>query len=183
MTSYFHMADFAHYANHNSSTFHYGLLRLKDGSPKPSYYAMQALCTLLCDPFEPARGRTAAHMSVLEDTNDPRATKTSTWHANFVRGDVPVHAWWLPESVEPEPDIQQAEMTYWIDSDLRLDHPVLIDPTTHEVYAVSYEIDQRTCGESWMFPDPQARGVRHFKPLPVSNSPLLLTDRSIVEIL
>jgi hypothetical protein len=181
MSSYFHMADFAHYAE-IKETFHYGLVRLADGSPKPSYYALQTLATLLCDPMEPAQGRTSCHMSVLSDTNDPRATKATTWHANFVRGDVPVHAWWLPGSVEEDPVVQQMEMTYWMDADLRLDNPVVIDPVTQDVYTVTWEMDKRTCAETWMDPDPTAEGVRVFKPLPISNSPLLLTDRSIVEI-
>jgi hypothetical protein len=182
MSSYFHMADFAHYAEFKE-TFHYGLVRLEDGSPKPAYYALQTLATLLSDPMEPAMGRTSCHMSILSDTHDPRATKANTWHANFVCGNVPVHAWWLPESVEADPIIQSAEMTYWIDGDLRLDNPVIIDPVTQEVYAVTWEMDKRTCAETWMDPDPQGEGVRVFKPLPISNSPLLMTDRSAVEIL
>lgn len=181
MSSYFHMADFAHYAG-DRRTYHYGLVRLEDGSPKPAYHALQTLCSLLCDPMEPARGRSAAHMSLLNDTDDPRATKAFTWHANFVCGDVPVHAWWIPESLEDDPVVQRAEMTYWLDRGLRLDHPVLIDPVSQDVYAVAVERDRRTCAETWMTPDAQAEGVRHFKPLPVSTDPLLLTDRSLVEI-
>jgi hypothetical protein len=179
MSSYFHMADFAHYAAFKQ-TFHYGLIRLADGSPKPSYFALQSLATLLCDPMEPANGRTAAHMSVLHDTADPRATKVATWHANFVRGNTPVHAWWLPESVEDDPVVRQAELTYWLDRDLKLVNPVLIEPVSQEVYAVACDWDKRTCGESWMQPDAAAEGIRVFKPLPVSTSPLLLTDRSLV---
>ncbi len=108
-------------------TFHYGVLRLDDGSPKPAYYALQTLATLLCDPMESAGGRTSCHMSVLDDTDDPRATKANTWHANFTRGDVPVHAWWIPESVEDDPVLRRAEMNYWLDGDLRLENPVLIE--------------------------------------------------------
>lgn len=181
MTSYFHMADFAHYATFKQ-TFHYGLVRLEDGSPKPAYRALQTLCTLLCDPMEPALGRSAAHMSVLEDSMDPRATKALTWHANFVRGDVPVHAWWVPESLENDPVVKAAELTYWLDRRLRLDNPVLIDPVSQDVYAVPVDRDRRTCAETWMQPDAQAEGVLHFKPLPVGTDPLLLTDRSIVDV-
>ena len=181
MTSYFHMSDFAHYAAFKE-TFHYGLIRLQDGSPKPAYYAMQTLATLLCDPMEPAAGRTAAHLSLLDDTNDPRATRAATWNANFVRGDVPVHAWWFPESVEDDPVIRRMEMTFWMDCDLRLERPVLIEPVTQEVYELNCTFDRRTCAESWMSPDPDAEGVRVFSPLPVSTSPLFLTDRSICDI-
>ncbi|MFA6291233.1 MAG: beta-galactosidase [Victivallales bacterium] len=181
MSSWFHMADFAHYAG-DKRTYHYGLVRLEDGSPKPAYYALQTLCTLLCDPLESANGRTAAHMSILDDTSDLRATKAATWHANFVRGDVPVHAWWIPESLENDPVVRQAEMFYWIENGLHLENPVLVDPLTQEVYAVKCEFDKRTCGETWMKPDPKAEGIRHFKPLPVSTDPLILTDLKVVPL-
>lgn len=181
MSSYFHMADFAHYAG-DRRTYHYGLVRLEDGSPKPSYYALQSLATLLCGDLQPADGRTSCHMSVLADTADPRATKAATWHANFVRGNVPIHAWWFPESVEDDPVVQSMEMTYWIESGLRLENPVLVDPVTQRVYAVTFEMDKRTCAETWMHPDPEAEGVRVFKNLPISNTPLILTDRSVVDL-
>ncbi len=182
MSSYFHMADFAHYAG-DRRTYHYGLLRLEDGSPKPAFRALQTLCTLLAGNIEPADGLTAAHMSVLDDTDDPRATKTSTWHANLVKDGVPLHAWWIPDSLEIDPDVKKAEMTYWMDCSLRLDNPVLVDPVAQEVYSLTCGFDKRTCGESWMEPDPNAEGVRHFKPLPVSTDPLIMTDRSIVQIM
>lgn len=181
MCSWFHMADFAHYAQFKE-TFHYGLVRLQDGTPKPSYYALQTLATLLSDPMEPANGRSACHMSVLEDTDDPRATKATTWHANFVCGDVPVHAWWLPESVEDDPVVKRAEMNYWLDRDLRLDDPVIIEPISQRVWSVACERDRRTCAETWMQPDPGAEGVRVLSPVPVSTSPLLLTDRSLIDL-
>ena len=114
--------------------------------------------------------------------NDPRATKATTWHANFVRGDVPVHAWWFPESVEEDQEFKQVEMTYFMDDSLRLDNPVLIDPVSQEVYEVEFEMDKRTCAETWMDGDEDAEGIRYFKKLPISNSPLLLTDRSVIEI-
>jgi hypothetical protein len=182
MSSYFHMADFANYAA-LQETFHYGLVRLKDGSPKPAYYALQSLCTLLGDPMEAANGRTACHMSILDGTNDPRATKANTWHANFICGDVPVHAWWLPESVEDDPEVKEMEMTYWIERGLHLDNPVLIEPVSQKVYSIEFKMDKRTCGENWMEPDEQAEGIRHFYGLPVCNSPLIMTDRSLIEVI
>lgn len=181
MSSYFHMADFAHYAG-DKHTYHYGLIRLEDGTPKPAYYALQSLCTILSDTMEPANGRSAAHMSLLDDTDDPRATKAFTWHANFVSGDIPIHSWWIPESLENDPVVQQAEMTYWLDSSLKLEQPVLIDPVSQEVYAMEFEMDKRTCAETWMSPHPEAEGVFHFAQLPVSTDPLIMTDRSIIEI-
>ncbi len=51
-----------------------------------------------------------------------------------------------------------------------------------QVYSVEFEMDKRTCAETWMEPDQEAEGVRHFPSLPVSNEPVLLTDRSVVEV-
>lgn len=181
MSSYFHMADFAHYAA-DRRTYHYGLVRLEDGSPKPAFYALQSLTTLLSGDLETAEGRTSCHMSVLSDTHDPRATKASTWHANFVSGDVPVHCWWLPDSVEEDTVWQHVEMNFWMDAALKLEQPVLIDPVNQDVYAVVFDWDRRACAETWMDPDPEAAGIRVFKPLPIGNSPLILTDRSKVQV-
>lgn len=181
MSSYFHMADFANYAG-DQRTYHYGLIRLEDGKPKPAYYALQTLCTLLSGAMEPAAGRSAAHMSLYDDTEDPRGTKVFTWHANFVKNNVPVHAWWIPESLENDPVLQKAEMTYWLDSSLSLKNPVLIEPLSQEVYAVEFEMDKRTCAETWMSGREDVEGVFHFKLLPVSTDPLLITDESLIEI-
>jgi hypothetical protein len=52
-----------------------------------------------------------------------------------------------------------------------------------EVFAVKMDRDRRTCGESWMSPDPEAEGLRVFPDLPVSTDPLLLTDRSLIDLL
>jgi hypothetical protein len=38
-----------------------------------------------------------------------------------------VLAWWIPESVEVDPEILQMELTYWIEDGLQLDDPVLIE--------------------------------------------------------
>lgn len=182
MVSYFQLADFAHYATLKVS-FHYGILRLEDGSPKPSYFALQSLASLLCDPLEAAEGRFSGHLSLVSDSADLRATKTPTWQVNLVKGDVPVYAWWQPEAVTDDPVWRKASLAMWMDRDLRLTDPVVIDPATQEVYATSFEMDKRTCAETWMHPDPEAEGVRFFPTLPISNTPLILTDRSIVSLL
>lgn len=183
MTSWFHIADFAHYATFKE-TFHYGLIRLEDGSPKPAFRAYQALATVLSDPVEAANGRTAVHMSPRARTDiayDPRNTKAHTWQAGFIKNNIPIQAWWIPESVECEPEWQSAEMNLWMESGLKLDDPVLIDPMTGDVYRVEMSIDRRACGESWMFGNPGSEGLRVFQ-VPLSNSPLLLTDSSLVEL-
>ncbi|MGN0873394.1 MAG: hypothetical protein ACI4UV_19575, partial [Victivallales bacterium] len=183
ISSWFHIADFVHYATFKE-TFHYGLIRLEDGSPKPAFRAYQALATVLSDPVEAANGRTAVHMSPRARTDiayDPRNTKAHTWQAGFIKNNIPIQAWWIPESVECEPEWQSAEMNLWMESGLKLDDPVLIDPMTGDVYRVEMSIDRRACGESWMFGNPGSEGLRVFQ-VPLSNSPLLLTDSSLVEL-
>ncbi len=181
MVSYFQIADFGHYATLKVA-FYYGILRLKDGSPKPSYFALQSLATLLCDPIEEAYGRFSCHLSVVSDSKDLRASKTPTWQVNLCKGNVPVYAWWLPDSVSDDPQWGKASVAVWLRNDLKLDDPVVINPATQEVFSVEYSMDKRTCAEDWMDPDPDAEGIRFFDALPISNSPLILTDRSIVEL-
>ncbi|MFA6292210.1 MAG: beta-galactosidase [Victivallales bacterium] len=171
LVSYFTMGDFSHYVmgkNLNYSS-HYGLLRLEDGSPKPAYYALQSLATLLHDPLKPAEGATSFRMQNGDDDKSiTREQAAAAYQVNLLRGDVPVHAWWLRESVEKDSDWKSITMYYWLDQGLRLDNPVLVDPAGKDVYELGLKINY---------------GMPEFANLPISNSPLLLTDRSIVPIL
>ena len=183
MTSWFHFSDFAHYAT-RKCTSHYGLIRLEDGSPKLAFHAYQTLTTVLSDPVEAAEGRTAVHMSPRPENGagyDLRNTKAHTWQAGFIKNGIPIQAWWIPESVECEPEWQSAELNLWMESGLRLEDPVIIDPVSGDVYMIDMKYDRRSCGESWMYDNPNSEGLRVFQ-VPLSNSPLLLTDRSLVEI-
>ena len=183
MTSWFHFSDFAHYATFKA-TFHYGLIHLEDGTPKQAFQAYRALATVLSDPVEPADGRTAVHMSPRANSDaayDPRNTKAHTWQAGFIKNNIPIQAWWIPESVECEPEWQNAELNLYLESGLKLENPVLINPADGEVYQLEMKIDRRSCGESWMFDNPNSAGLMVFQ-VPLSNQPLLMTDRSLIEL-
>lgn len=170
LINYFTMGDFSHYVRNKELGFtsHYGLLRLEDGSPKPSYYTLQNLASLLHDPLKPAEGLTSFRMQTGDDDNSvTREQATVAYQVNLLRGDVPVHAWWLREQVEKDPVWKSITMYYWLDESLKLDNPVLIDPVSGEVYELEKKIN-------W--------GMPEFANLPISNSPMLLTDRSIITI-
>ncbi len=170
LVSYFNMGDFTKYlfAGNLNYTSHYGVLRMEDGTPKPSYYALQSLATLLHDPLEPAAGRTSFRMQSGDDDNPiSREQAASAWQVNLVRGDVPVHAWWLREQVEADSVWKSITMYYWLDESLKLEQPVLIDPVSQQVYELELKINYN---------------MPEFANLPISNSPLIITDRSIVPI-
>lgn len=170
LVSYFTMGDFSKYIRDKDLGFssHYGLVRLEDGSRKPSYFALQSLATLLHDPLEPANGRTSFRMQTGDNDNPvSREQAAAAYQVNLLRGDVPVHAWWLREDVEKDSVWRSVTMYYWLDEGLRLDHPVLVAPATQDVYELPVKINY---------------GMLEFANLPISNSPMLVTDRSIVPL-
>lgn len=170
MVSYFNMGDFTKYlfGGELGYTSHYGLIRMEDGKCKPSYTALQSLATLLHDPLEIADGRTSFRMQTGDD-DDPitREQAAAAYQVNLVRGDVPVHAWWLREQVEKDCVWKSITMYYWLEGSLRLPDPVLINPATQDVFQLRLKRNYR---------------MNEFANLPISTSPLILTDRSIVEV-
>ena len=54
---------------------------------------------------------------------------------------MPVHAWWLTEAVEDDPDWKAATFYYWLDKSLTLTNPVLVDPSSQEVYELEINKD------------------------------------------
>lgn len=170
MINYFTMGDFGKYllGGDLGFTSHKGLLRLEDGTRKPAYYALQCLTSLLHDPIEIADGRSSFRMQ--SDDNDNSITReqaAAAYQVNLIREDVPVHAWWLRESAEEESVWKSITFYYWLDKSLRLENPVLIDPTHQDVYKLDLKINYK---------------MPEFANLPISNSPMILTDRSIVDI-
>lgn len=61
----------------------------------------------------------------LHTGRHPVPRQTQTREADFLRGDVPVHAWWIPDSLEIDPEVKAkaAELTFWLESGLRLNDP------------------------------------------------------------
>jgi len=169
MINYFTMGDFGKYLLGGDLGFssHKGLLRLEDGTRKPAYFTLQCLASLLHDPIKVADGLASFRLESGDSDNAIiRAQAATAYQVNLVRDDVPVHAWWLTEAVEDDPDWKAATFYYWLDKSLTLTNPVLVDPSSQEVYELEINKD-----------------IPEFKNMPISNSPLILTDRSIVDII
>lgn len=170
LVSYFNMGDFTRYLfdGELGYTSHYGLLRMEDGSPKPAFYALQALATMLHDPLKPAEGRFSFRMQTGDDDKAvTREQAAAALQVNLVRENIPVHAWWLREAVENTPQWQSITMYYWLDESVNLPHPVLIEPISGQVFELEYKRNY---------------GMNEFANLPISNSPVILTDRSIIKL-
>lgn len=170
VVSCFTMADFSKYLFDGDLGFtsSYGLLRLEDGLPKRAYYALQSLATLLHDPIEPANGQTLFRMQVGDDENAvTREKAAAAYQVNLVRGDVPVQTWWLRELAYSDCEWKSITMYYWLDKALKLEDPVMIDLASQDVYQLELK-------RNW--------GMNEFGNLPISNSPMMLTDKSIVPI-
>jgi len=170
LVSCFTMGDFSHYEMSGTMSYssHYGILRLEDGSPKPSYYALQCLATLLQNPLEMAEGRTSFRMQTGDNANTAtREQAAAAMQVNLVRANVPVHAWWLREEVDKPADWKSVTLYYWVDESLRFDRPVMIDPCTQEVYELPVKMNY---------------GMMEFANVPISNTPMLITDMSIIEL-
>jgi hypothetical protein len=87
---------------------------------------------------------------------------------NLLRGGIPVQAWWLRESIEPESIWKSITMYYWLDNNVcRLPNPVMVDLVNHDVYDLEVKKNY---------------GMLEFANLPISTTPVLITDRSILDV-
>ncbi|WPJ95349.1 beta-galactosidase [Coraliomargarita algicola] len=169
--NYFNMGDFSHYMMQGelNYTCHYGLIRMEDGTTKPAYDALQSLATLLHDPLEIAAGRTSFRLEGGDSGEAiTRAQASSAYQASFIRDNIPVISWWLREPVENETIWRSMHFEYWLDAGLHLESPVLIDPQTQNVYQLKVVQNQY--------------GMNELLNLPISNTPLILTDHSLIEV-
>ncbi|MCX7007598.1 MAG: beta-galactosidase [Kiritimatiellaeota bacterium] len=129
-----------------------GILRGETYEPKPSYYAYQNLCAL----FDSETKLTANTLSI---TSAAEGIQT----ASFERGGVPVCAYWsLADLFKPFP---AAKISARITGD-KIQSPVLADLLTGQIYTLE------AAGKK--------DGAISFENLPLTNHPLVLTDRTLV---
>ncbi len=154
LTSYYHTVDLVGYklaAGGAGKTNYKGLLRGEDFTPKPSYFAYQCLAAL----FD-AETRKADREIRLAGAEDLQT-------AAFTRKDRAIYAWWSPADLLRGFEAQKVEVSV---KEEGLAEPVLVDPLSARVYALE---KARKAGSSWTFPE-----------LPLTEWPLLVTDRSVV---
>lgn len=157
LTSYFHTVDLVNYnwgAGRSGKTNYKGLLRGRDYSRKPAYFAYQRLCAL----FDSQTRLGGPPVRVVPDR-----AQTETVTASFLRGDGPLVAYWCPADLTRDFAEQRATVGVKTDKALEL---VLVNPLAGEIHGLAA---------------PGARrGELILGGLPLRDYPLLLAERSAV---
>jgi len=146
-----------------TSNAHFGLLRVPDYSPKPSYFAYQILCAL----FD---SQTQAAQMTLQFAGDfsgiePAIAVDQIEQAAFARAGAPLVAYWWPADVHNDMPPRPVDMTLTVKADLVLREPVLVDPLSGE----AFELEGKQSGRVW-----------RLAALPLRDYPMLVTDRAVV---
>jgi hypothetical protein len=129
-----------------------GILRGETYEPKPSYFACQNLCAL----FD-------SETKLAADTLTLTSAAEGIQTASFERNGIPVCAYWsLADLFKPVPS---EKISARIASD-KIKNPVLADLLTGQIYALE------AAGRK--------DGAISFENLPLTNHPLLITDRAVV---
>lgn len=139
----------------------HGILNGKIYTPKESYRTITNLATIFSDEINPA----ASYMHV--DVADASVCEMlSCITLTYEKGGFPIYAYYLPTSVA-----QTAPVCYRATVGLThaLCDPILIDPYTAEVFAIS---DGISC----------SGGVTEYAELPLRDYPLILTEKQAFQI-
>ena len=167
-TQYFHTVDLFDYIKHDGPSGqnqYMGLLRGDDYSPKPSFFALQTLCSLFDSKTQPW-GADVYFERRCEDTEGNPVNPAMIETATFRRDDTVIYAWWMPSDFDhPFPGAGVAA-TVWHGTETPWKTPVLIEPVTQTVYVLPRE---QTTAEGGAFQ------------LPVLDGPLLVTDAAMLE--
>jgi hypothetical protein len=150
-----------------------GLIQGGSYRPKYAFEVARRVCHL----FDDQTRRT--ELMCLFGERDPASPHRSTlmaspYVATFERGGAPVFAYWLAEDPQQRAPQATIDVELWWDGRLTMDHPVLLDLLTGEVYALDQPADlART--------DWRSRGTRYR--LPLTDYPVVLTDALVVSAL
>ena len=162
LTSYFLIVDLANYVaagGVDGRTNFKGVLRATDYKPKPSFYALQNLCTLFDSETKPSD-------HLLRCTRVTGGDEMVVQRHTFARRGTPIFAYWfasnLPDTFTPG----KVDLFAWSGAAAELKNPILIDLRDGSISAV---------------PNPERRpGAVIVKGVPLLDSPMLLTDASIL---
>jgi hypothetical protein len=166
LTSYFHLSDMPDYGrrtygwpeSRGDTTNTKGLIRGRDYSPKPSFYAYQNLCALFDSETRPAE------LLMRFDKCEPEFEDLALRSYAFVRRNRPIYAYWYPSILQQPYSPRRARIMVWNGRGPRIDDPVVVDLLTG---AVAKPAKFRA-----------ADGFLHFEEMPVEDYPLLIADRS-----
>jgi len=166
LSSYFHAVDML-YPNEDGTPDGRlnpkGLLRRSDYTPKPAYFAYQCLCAL----FD-AETQWADRPLEISAADGLPLEPSALWTAAFVRRGRALYAYWLPADLREPLKRRTVDLAMPEPSGAALDAPVLIDPLTSTVHGLGRATRSH---RGWRIPA-----------VPLSDCPLIVTDRSVVEV-
>lgn len=157
VSSYFLIVDIVNYVRKDGNTGKTnpkGVLRGNTYEPKPSYFALQHLCAL----FDAKT--TAADIQIRVNPEDSEVITPC-----FVRGDAPLFVFWKASDLQAPYAAAKASVTVRPDRAMRFQSPVAVDLRT----GVISELNGKRQGGFWSFSD-----------LPLQDSPVVITDRSVL---
>jgi polysaccharide biosynthesis protein PslG len=168
LTSYFHAADMPDYGritygwpeSKGDTTNSKGLIRGRDYTPKPSYYAYRNVCAL----FDADTNN--ADLLLRFDRGAPAFEEAALRQQTYTRAGRPVYVFWYPSDLQQAYAPRRARAMVWNGAAARMDNPVVVDLLTGEIRK-----------------PPKVRrfeGFWHFEEMPVEDYPLLITDASVV---
>lgn len=173
--SWFHLVDLVKYnwasgpekdpaaKKQRSFRASFGLLRGDDYTPKPSYYAYQALCNV----FD---GQAQRADFTLQFKTEPSGSEPvvaeKICSGSFVRRDRPLYAYWWPSDVQQDFPGQPIRLVLPGSKEAPLSNPVLIDPLRNEVF----RLEGSMAAGAWTFPS-----------VPLADYPMLVTDLAAVD--
>lgn len=165
MISWYHTCDQKGYRlsdyPENKSGAYFGLLRMDDYTPKPSYFAYQTMCTLF-DAQTHISDSATITFNASEDIDTSIIEK-----AVFTRHAYPIIAYWLPVDVHEDMKERTVSVTISVSQGHEISKLVLIDPLNGEVL----QLDGIQIKEQW-----------HFSSLPLKDYPMLFADTGAFEM-
>jgi len=170
MTSYFHSVDVLYPDRKDAGMIHLGgmnykgLLRGEDYTPKPSYFAYQCLCAL----FDAQSDGSELPFDVTGLAAESPLDQSAVLKTSFLRKGSAMHVYWLPLNLMKELPRLTADLGIPASSAAGIDSPVLVDPLDATVHRPARA--ERVRG-GWVIPA-----------VPLADYPLIITDRSVVEL-
>jgi hypothetical protein len=88
--------------------------------------------------------------------------------ATFIRNGAPLFARWMPVSLQADKPAQRSNVELWSGKAAKLTEPVLVDLLSGQIY----QLDNATFSNGWW----------KIENVPLSDSPLVITDKSVVQV-
>lgn len=162
-TQYFHTVDLFDYIKHDGPSGmnqYMGLLRGEDYSPKPSFQALQTVCSLFDNETRPWHAMPFFERN-QPDRNGHPVNPAQVQTATFRRRNSVIYAWWAPSDFDAPFPGAIVQASFWHGAETPWQRPVLVDPVAQKVFHLPEDKTTESGGDF---------------ALPLLDAPLLLTD-------